>query len=212
MIADLKTGGRGPRRLSAAILAGAAIAAFAPASPARAQTWTGSCEIRFQGTSTVHDFTGRAKCQPFRIAVEPAPGGSAIIREADVAVLAGGMGTGNRTRDRQMREMLQSDRFPRIRGTFGTIDPDGVRRKLAGDPAATVPLDFTLTIRDVGRPVHAVARNFRESGAEVSFDVEYALSLNDFRLSPPRAFFGLVKVGDGIVVTTAVRINTAGPK
>ncbi len=212
MIASLETGGRWTRRLRAVILAGAAIAAFAPAPPALAETWGGSCEIRFRGTSNLHDFSGSARCQPFRIAVGLAPGGRTIVREAEVAVVADELETGNRTRDRQMREMLQAGRFPRIRGSFGTIDPEGVRRGLASAPRATVPLDFTLTIRDVGRPVHAVVRNVRESGAEVSFDVEYTLSLKDFHLSPPRAFFGLLKVGDAVVVTTAVRVDTSGPR
>lgn len=202
-------------RLVLAILlngASAAVAALVLVSPAWAEAWNGTCEVRFQGTSNLHDFTGKARCQPFRLSAEPAAGGMTIIPGAEVAVPAGEMDTGNRTRDRQMRDMLQSDRFPAIRATFGAIDPEIVRQKLRRAPEAKVPIDFTLTIRDVARPVHAVAGNFRETGARVSFDVEYAVSLKEFRLPPPRALFGLVRVGDNVLVTTAVRLDASAPK
>ncbi len=200
--------GRG-RPAPAILLKGAlaAVAVLALARPAWAEDRSGTCEVRFRGTSTLHDFEGNARCRPFRLAVEPAAGGKAVIGGAEVEIPAGEMDTGNRTRDRQMLEMLQSDRFPRIRANFGTIDAATIRRELQASAQAKVPLDFTLTIRDVARPVHAMVRNFREAGAQVSFDVEYALSLKDFRLPPPRAFFGLVRVGDSVQVTTAVRLE-----
>lgn len=204
-----------PVGFASAILLIAAFATFAAlvfAPPARADGWNGSCEVRFRGTSNLHDFTGNAACQPFRLGVEPADGRRTVISGAEVAVLAAGMDTGNRSRDRQMREMLQADRFPGIRATFGSIDPEAVGRELRKGAQAKVPIDFTLTIRDVARPVHAVAGNFRESGEGVSFDVEYAISLKDFRLQPPRAMFGLLRVADSVQVTTAVRLDASVPR
>ena len=201
------------RRLPAILLAAAtaAIAVLAPPPSARADGWSGTCEVRFRGTSTLHDFTGKVRCQPFRLGVATAGGGRTIVPAAEVAVLAREMDTGNGTRDRQMRETLQSDGFPRIRANFGPIDPESIRQELRTAPQARVPLDFTLTIRDVGRPVHAFAGHFRETGAEVSFEVDFTVSLKDFRLPPPRALFGLVRVGDSVHVTAAVRLETSGP-
>lgn len=177
-----------------------------------AGAWKGTCDIRFQGTSTLHDFTGHVRCQPFQVAAEDAASGQTIIPGARVAVLAGEMDTDNGKRDRQMRQMFESDQFPRILGAFGKIDPEKIRRELRRGPEATVPLDFALTIREIERPVHAVASNFRETDAEVSFDVEYAVSLKEFRLVPPKVAFGLVRVGDRVTVKAAVRLEAATPK
>ncbi len=206
---------RGAGRLLSAIApstASAAVAVLLFLSPAVAAAWSGTCEVRFRGTSTLHDFTGHVACQPFRLGVDPAAGGGTVIPGAEVAAVADDMDTGNRTRDRQMRETLQSGAFPRIRATFGPIDPQSFRREIRRSRDATVPLDFTLTIRDVSRPVHGVAGGFREAGADVTFDVRYAVSLSDFRLPPPRALFGLVRVGDTIDVTTTVHLDTSVPR
>ncbi len=174
--------------------------------------WNGSCDIRFQGTSTLHDFTGNVRCQPFRVGIEDVADGKTIVPGAEVAVSAGEMDTGEKSRDRQMREMFQSDKFPRIRGIFGKIDPEYFRQAGRRGPEGGVQFDFTLRIRDVERPVHAVVSNFRETGGGVSFDVEYPVSLKDYQLVPPKAFFGLVRVGDKVVVKTAVHLEAAGAR
>ncbi len=179
---------------------------------AQAAAWNGTCDVTFRGSSTLHDFAGKAPCQPFQVGAEIGAGGRTIIPGAEVAVLAGDMDTDNEGRDRQMREMLQADKYPRIRGVFGAIDPEGLRQTLRKTPGGKVPLDFTLRIRDIQRPVHAVAGNFRESDTGVSFDVEYTVSLKEYRLAPPKVFFGLVRVGDKVLVRTAVRLETAGRK
>ncbi|MGE5663505.1 MAG: YceI family protein [Deltaproteobacteria bacterium] len=172
--------------------------------------WNGTCDNRFRGSSTLHDFTGKVRCQPFSVGLENAADGKTGIRATEVAVLVGEMDTDNGSRDRQMRQMLRSDRFPRIRGAFRNIDPDRIRGELRRGPEAGIPLDFTLTIRDVERPVHAIAGNFREAGSTVTFDVDYSLSLKEYGLVPPKALFGLFKVDDKITVKTAVRLEAAG--
>jgi polyisoprenoid-binding protein YceI len=186
------------------------VASLAPS--AWAGEWSGSCDNRFRGSSTLHDFAGNVRCQPFSVRVDDAADGRTIVPGAEVAILVGEMDTDNGSRDRQMREMFQIDRFPRIRGTFDKFDPEKVRQELRRGPRAGVPLEFTLTIRDIERPVHAIAGNFRETGSTVSFDVDYAVSLKDFGLVPPKALFGLVKVDDRITVKTAVRLEAAGAK
>ena len=106
---------------------------------------------------------------------------------------------------------LQSDKFPRIRGIFKNIDPENLRQELRKGLEGRVPLDFTLRIREIERPVHAVVSNFREIDGVISFDVEYTVSLKDYQLVPPKPFFGLVRVDDKIVVKTAVRLEAARP-
>lgn len=183
------------------------VLAFVPS--ARAGDWNGSCDVRFRGSSTLHDFTGTVRCEPFQVGIDDTAKGTAIIPGAEVAVLAGAMDTANKTRDRQMREMFQSDKYPRIRGIFGTLDPGRIRKELHAGPGGSAPLEFTLRIRDIEHPVRAVLSNFRESDDVISFDVEYAVSLKDYQLVPPKAFFGIVRVDDRIAVKTTVRLEAA---
>ncbi len=178
--------------------------------PAWGAAWRGRCDVHFHGTSSLHDFTGNAPCQPFRIGLDDGPDGRTVIPGAEVAVLTREMDTGNKGRDRQMREMFQSDMFPAIRGVFGSIDPVKLRQELRRRPDGKAPLDFVLRIRDVERPVHGVAGNLRETGGSVSFDVDYDVSLSDYRLVPPSPFFGLIRVGDKVTVRTTVRLETGG--
>ena len=200
------SGSRAPGAMLAILLA------LFHAPSAGAVEWNGSCDNRFRGTSTLHDFAGDARCRPFTVDVGTGADGKAGIGRTEVVVPVGDMDTGNGSRDRQMRRMFESERFPSIRGTFGTIDPETFRRELRRAPDAGVPLDFTLAIRGVARPVHAVASNFREAGGTISFDVDYAVSLNDYGLAAPTVFFGLVKVGDTVAVKTAVRLEAAGAR
>ncbi len=192
------------------LAAASALLVLAIAAPARGAAWRGECNVRFHGTSTLHDFAGDARCRPFEIDVETPAEGKGIIPRAEVAVPTAGMETGNRSRDGQMRKMFQSDIYPDVRAVFGRIDPEKIRQELRGGPGGRVPLDFTLTIRDIARPVHGVAGNLRESGGAVTFDVDYDVSLSDYRLVPPSPFFGLVRVGDKVTVRTTVRLETGG--
>lgn len=178
--------------------------------PAWGAAWHGRCDVHFRGTSSLHDFTGSVPCQPFRVGVEDGTDGRTIISGVDVSVLTGEMKTGNSGRDRQMRDMFQSDRFPAIRGVFGRIDPEALRQELRGRADGKAPLEFVLRIRDVERPVHGVLSNLRETGRALAFDVDYDVSLSDYRLVAPKAFFGLVTVGDKVAVKTTVRLETGG--
>ena len=180
-------------------------------TPAWGAGWKGRCDVHFRGTSNLHDFTGIVQCQPFQVGVANAADGKTIVPGAEIAVMTAEMDTGNKARDRQMREMFQSGQFPRIRAVFERIEPAQIRQAVRRGPEGRVPLDFTLTIRDTERPVHAVAGNFRETDRGVSFDVDYDILLSDYRLVPPKAFFGLVRVDDKVAVKTTVRLETGGP-
>ncbi len=157
--------------------------------------WKGSCDIRVLGSSTLHDFTGDVRCQPFRIDVDDAGGGKPAIAGADVAVLVDEIDTGNKTRDRQMRTMFQSDLFPEIRGIFGNIDPKISR------------LEFKLRIRGAERTIRTVVSGYQEQAGRVSFDAEFPVSLKDYRLVPPTVAFGLIRVDDKVTVKVAVRLE-----
>lgn len=174
------------------------------AAPAPGEEMRGECDIRFLGTSTLHDFTGTARCQPFSVDTAREGDGGKSIAMAEVSVPVDEMNTGNKDRDMQMREMFRSERFPMIRGYIRNIGVDAFRRRMAKEGKVTFDLD--LRIRDVEKTVTVTATDIREEGEQVRFDFTFPVSLRDFGLNAP-SFLFIVRVGDRIVVTGNVRLE-----
>lgn len=176
------------------------------AVPAWAGKIEGACDFRFLGTSTLHDFSGKVRCLPFATPIVTGGKGETIIPGMDVAVPVDEMDTGNKERDRQMREMFGSDRFPMIHGILRNIDADGIRMAAAKEGRAV--LDLSLRIRDVERRVPATVTNLREEGDHVRFDVEFPVSLSDFGLKAPSVLF-IIRVGDKVTVRGNVELKVS---
>ncbi len=175
-------------------------------SPAWGGKIEGGCDFRFLGTSTLHDFSGKVRCQPFAAGMVMDGTRKSGIPQADVDVLVDEMDTGNKDRDGQMREMFGSDRFPRIHASVRNIDVNGIREATARDGKAI--LELSLRIRDVERRVPATVTNLREEGDRVRFDVEFPVSLKDFGLKAPSVFF-IIRVGDRVVVKGNVELKVS---
>ena len=178
------------------------------AASARAGEIKGTCSLRFAGVSTLHDFTGTVRCRPFSADLATGPDGGTRIPRVEVDVPVREMDTGNHTRDGQMREMFESDRYPVIHGTVGEIDVDGIRKEIGKEGGGKAFLDLTLGIRDVERTIHAAVTNFREEGSRVGFDVEFPVSLTDYGLEAP-SFLGIFRVRDKVTVTGNVRLEVS---
>lgn len=178
------------------------VAAAIETDLAAAALW-GTCRIEFHGTSTLHDFDGSVP--PRRFDLHPLPRGGGW--SADVVVPVAEMDTGNGRRDANLREMLDSARYPEIRATFAAIDPTNAR-PARGDGPGTLP--FVLTIRDVSRPLVGQVAHWVESAEEVSFDVRFDVSLAEFGLAAP-SVLGLVRVGDRVELLVHAQVQSNPP-
>jgi len=168
----------------------------------------GTCFLRFVGISTLHDFSGTVRCLPFTADLVKRADGGTTIPAVEIDVLVDEMDTGNKSRDGQMREMFQGDRFPRIHGTARGIDVDGIRRETGKEGGGKAFFDLTLKVRDVERTIPAAVTNLREEGNRVGFDVEFSVSLKDFGLKAP-SFLGIFRVRDKVAVTGNVLLEVS---
>jgi hypothetical protein len=182
------------------------------ASSASAGSLNGNCDIRILGTSTLHDFSGTVRCQPFPIRLVENADGRMVIPGVEISVLVEEMDTQNKNRDKQMREMFQSERFPRIQAVLSDLDPDKIRREMRTGPNGKGTVELTLKIRGTERRIQAAIGNLRENPGEVSFDAEFFLSLKEYDLKPPRVFFGAIRVGDKVTVNAAFRLEAVPSK
>jgi polyisoprenoid-binding protein YceI len=180
----------------------------APADAPASARFDGACDVTFLATSTLHDFSGSARCQPFTVLMTRDATGTGVISSVEVAVPVAGMDTRNRSRDGQMREMFRSGQFPRIHAAAQEVDVDRLRVAMGKGPDGKAPLDLLLRIREVERKIRATASNLKESGERVTFDLEFPVSLKEFDLKAP-SVLGIVRVGDKVAVKSTFTLTVS---
>ena len=173
-------------------------AGAAPAEPVPA-TIRGGCDVAFLITSTLHDVPGSARCLPFAAVLARDAASKEVIPSVEVEVPVAGMDTRNRSRDRQMREMFLSERYPRIHAAAQDVDVERLRVETGKGREGNASIDLLLRIRDMERKVRATASNLKESGEKVTFDLEFPVSLEEFDLKAP-SVLGIIRVGDKVSV------------
>jgi len=169
------------------LLASAGGTAF-PQAPVR---WPAEAIIRFDGTSTLHDFGGQLPAQPFALSIVT----NHWSAEADV--LSGLMNTASAKRDRNMHEMFNTNDYPRIHGRV-TAAPVPAQEK--------TNVTLTLKIRNQQHDLPVVVSNWSESESNLTFHAEWELSLKQFRLKPP-SVLGVIRVGDTVRLTADVNAS-----
>jgi polyisoprenoid-binding protein YceI len=179
----------------------------AKAEPAPA-TIRGACDVVFLVTSTLHDVPGSARCLPFSAVLARDAAGRQVIPSVEVEVPVAEMDTRNKSRDGQMREMFRSDRFPRIHAAAKDIDVERLRAETGKGREGDASIDLLLRIRDVERKVRATASNLKESGEQVTFDLEFPVSLGEFDLKAP-SVLGIIRVGDKVSVKATFTLNVS---
>jgi polyisoprenoid-binding protein YceI len=182
-------------------------AASAENAPASA-TILGGCDVAFLVTSTLHDVPGSARCLSFEAVLARDAAGRQVIPSVEVEVPVAGMDTRNKSRDGQMREMFQSERFPRIHAAAQDVDVERLRVETGKGRDGDASIDLLLRIRDVERKVRATASNLKESGEQVTFDLEFPVSLGEFDLKAP-SVLGIIRVGDKVSVKATFTLTVS---
>jgi hypothetical protein len=166
----------------------------AAAVPTAARQLPARADIRFYGTSTLHDFAGVAPAQPF-VLVE-----ASNTWSARGAVVIGGMNTGHDGRDKAMMRMFGTNDFPQLHGEV----------KSAPLPPAGTNFTLAFCVRDQTNNLTARISNWTEDAGVIRFHAEWEVSLKQYGLKPP-SVLGLVRVGDCVRVEADVTASTAPP-
>jgi polyisoprenoid-binding protein YceI len=178
------------------ILAGMLVTVlFLPAS-AQPRRWVpnpAKSVVTFDATHQMGDFSGRAEAVTGEFQADTADLRASITGVARVRVAV--LRTGNDNRDRDMREVLDVDRFPEIRFTIGGVEPSFNSVTSSADTLITVK--GGLAVRGVERPVTFLAR-VRLRDDRIWVRGESRIRLTDFGINPPsRLFF---RVGDDVTI------------
>lgn len=179
-------------------------------SSAFAVTLKGSCQIEFSGTTTLHDFSGRADCNPLTLSVTEGRTSEQGVELSEISVPVASMSSDNKKRDHKMHAMLEIDQFPQITGQPVELTPENIDKFLNGPTIEKEPFIFTLKIRDIAQQQTAQISRLQRDDTEVTFVLEFDLSLKDYQLKPP-SIFGLIRAGDQVHLKVLVHLIKEKP-
>lgn len=163
--------------------------------------WSGTSNISFDGTSTLHDWGGKVAAKPFATIVTTDAAGNPTKVEATVIVEVAKMDTAEAKRDENMRKAMHAAEHPLITGVIDTSF-NAIRQ---GDAApATLPLKLTL----LGKTQTVMGRisQWKQQGDKASFDLDFDLSLKTSNIKVPSVLL-VIRVGDTIKVHAAVSLK-----
>ena len=170
------------------------------------EIWTGTSDVKFRGYSTLHDFDGTVNGVPLKVTVAPGANGRVVSARSNVEVKD--MSTANEKRDASMWTMFQQAKYRLLKVEVPEVSESTL--KPGGGKPGEMPV--TLNIAGVSGTVKAAVTNVVEAPAQVSFDLTFPISLKVFRLEPPKAAGGLVKVKDNVDVQAHVTLKKESPK
>ena len=160
-----------------------------------AEVQQASAEVRFRGTSTLHDFEGSAAADPFTVEIRRDSATSQTIIHATALVPVIGMTTHHHKRDAKMHDMFERSQFAAIEGAVTNV---------VVPPAGEGAVKMLVRIRDEQQEVDATLSQWRDDGESGSFQLSFPISLKAFGLKPP-SVLGVIRVGDEVWVDCTIQ-------
>jgi hypothetical protein len=168
-------------------------------SPLHAETWSGTAQITFGGTSTLHAWGGKVAAESFKADVTM-NGGQPQRVKAEVTVKAANMDTAEPKRDANMLKAMKVDTHPLI---VGKIDA-----KFSEIAAASIPTKLPIELDLLGKSqnVTGTISNWKLDGTKASFDLDFPVSMKASGISVPAVLI-FIRVGDGVHVHASVTLT-----
>ncbi len=149
----------------------------------------GKASIKFEGTSTLHDFEGTVQAVPFKISVRKDAG--KLYATATVRVEIMNMTTDNKQRDKKMYKMFNIKKYTQIIGSMTDAPFPGVGK------TAKIPLK--LDMHGIKKTVTATVSECKLDDKQASGVLRFTVSLEDFGIKPP-SIMGMIRVGNDVEV------------
>jgi polyisoprenoid-binding protein YceI len=171
-------------------------------SPDERRTWTvvpALSRVGFDGTSTLHDFSGTTSDVAGELSVALEHPGEQPA--ASIRVVAGSLKTGEEGRDEGMYEHLDVEDHPDLRFELAAFEPERV------DLAAGAVDGLArgrMTIRGVERELELPVKLRLDDAHRLSIEGEVELALPDYEVPIPSKL-GLIKMGETVRVWIALR-------
>ncbi len=171
-----------------------------------AEQYVGSCNVLFEGDSTLHGFTGDITNVPVVVYCETNAAGVAVLNSR-IEIRPKQLSTHHAKRDANMYQMFQSDRYPHLVVAVTNAPLRGaqlVPSSITNEPGS---LPIVLTFCGITKDATAKTMNPRALSDGWEFDLQTDVSLKAFKLAPPSVMFGAISVADRVVVKAHVAVQ-----
>ena len=122
-----------------------------------------------------------------------------------VSTVSTGLDCGNGRLNRDMRRSLKAHVFPVI--TYALEEAQLIEPEGASHSSSEVRVSGSLTVAGHKRVVHSVVASSRSRPGQHRITGSIPLSMFEFQIDPPTAFFGLVRARDHLTIHFDLVIN-----
>lgn len=147
--------------------------------------------MTISGTTNVHDFTTKVT----QVNGEIVLNGPKQVQSLVVNIPVKSIKSGEKLMDTKTYDAFNVDKFPNI--TFKLTEVSALQ--VHGDKI-DVTLTGNLTMAGVTRKIVLKSTGVNVKNGAYQFKGSIALKMTDFKIAPPTAMMGVMKVGDGITL------------
>lgn len=147
--------------------------------------------MTISGTTNVHDFTTKVTQASGEIVFS----GPKQVQSLVLSIPVKSIKSGEKLMDTKTYEAFNADKYPTI--TFKLTDVTSLQ--VRGDKVDVV-LTGNLTMAGVTRKITIKTTGTNVKNGAYQFKGSVSLKMTDFKMTPPTAMMGVMKVGDGITL------------
>lgn len=171
-----------------------------------AEKYVGTCNVVFEGDSTLHGFTGDITNIAVIVFCETNSAGAAMLHTR-LEIAPKQLSTHSAKRDANMYEMFKSDKFPKLIAVATNASLAAAKLTPAEAAGTGGVLPLQLTFCGITKEVSAKTMNQKSHADGWEFDLQTDVSLKAFKLEPPSVMFGAISVADKVVVKAHVKVK-----
>lgn len=176
-----------------------------------AERYVGTCNVVFEGDSTLHAFTGDITNITVVVFCDTNSAGVAILNTR-LEIAPKQLTTHHEKRDKNMYAMFKPDSFPKLFAVV-TNAPLAAAKLTPAETANTAgTLPVQLTFCGISKEASAKTTNPKAHADGWEFDLATEVSLKAFKLEPPSVMFGAISVDDKVVIKAHVKVQKETPK
>jgi len=148
-------------------------------------------KMTISGTTNVHDFTSKVT----QVAGEIVLNGPKQVQSLNVTIPVKSIKSGEKLMDSKTYATFNADKHPNINFKLTEVSSLNVN----GDKI-DVTLTGNLTMAGVTRKVELKSTGVNNKSGAYAFKGSISLKMSDFKMKPPTAMMGVMKVGDNITL------------
>ena len=171
-----------------------------------ADKYSGTCNIVFEGDSTLHAFTGDITNLAVVVLCDTNSTGVAVLNTR-LEIAPKQLTTHHAKRDKNMYVMFKPDQFPKLTAVVTNAPLASAKLSPTAAAGANGTLPMQLTFCGITKEVSAKTMNQKSHADGWEFDLQADVSLKVFKLEPPSVLFGAISVADKVVVKAHVLVK-----